>query len=112
SPSSGGRELRPGPPLRSSTESPNASPALPRPQPAERSRGEQRVDQAVERVLHGRAPRPLVPDRVLPQRNGVADEVRGPGEAEHLEVGTTTSRSGHADAAPRQPTLELRRAPT
>src|SRR2546422_6808156 len=44
------------------------------PQPTKDSRGQQPIHQPIERVLDGRAPLPLVPDGVLPERDRVRDE--------------------------------------
>src|ERR1700694_886977 len=62
---------------------------LSRPQPPERARCEQRVDQAVHRCLGGGAPGAGVPDRVLQKRNRVPDECRDSDEPEYREVGGT-----------------------
>src|SRR5438046_9137823 len=63
--------------------------ALARPQPTEGARGQERVGQSVDRRLDRGAPRSVVPDRRLPERDRVSDERRGADELEYAKVGRT-----------------------
>src|SRR5208337_3875527 len=58
---------------------------LVRPQPSERSRGQEGVDQAVHCRLDRDAPGAAIPNRHLPQRQRVSEEGGGSGEAEDLK---------------------------
>src|SRR6266508_6617670 len=57
-----------------------------RPQPSERARRQERVEQPVHRGLDRRQPGAAVPDRHLPERESVADERGDTGEAEDVQV--------------------------
>src|SRR3954451_1724884 len=59
---------------------------LARPQPPERARRQQRVDEPVDRRLDRRRPGAVVPDRHLPERQRIADERGRADEAEHLQI--------------------------
>src|ERR1043166_4775904 len=69
---------------------------LPRPEPSERARRQERVEQPVHRGPDGRAPGAAVPDRQRPQRERVPHEGGGSDELEHAEV-----RRARGQCAPR-----------
>src|SRR6267378_7170630 len=72
-------------------------PDLSRPQPSERARREQRVDQPICRCLGGDAPGAGVPNRVLPERNRVPDECRYSDEPEYREIGRPERKGTSCD---------------
>src|SRR4029078_4955933 len=59
---------------------------LPWPQPSHRASSETSVNETIHRRFHRRQPRSPIPNRHLPESDGVADKGGGAGEAKDLEI--------------------------